>query len=254
MKRLNKTQSMMKKIPPTPPLKKGGWGDFWVKILNFKFLILNSRREGFTLLEVLLSLTLLTIILGVVYSSFFTIQRAIERFTGVSLKYQEARTALDLMRREIEGALLKNPMSPSQDNNDKTTFIIEDRDIFGKTTSRLHLTAFSFKGRGINTISYFVQEKDGRFTLIKAELPASASLIDKSLTEFISDKRYISEIIEGIDGFTVETLYNNEWIKTWNTEQTGKLPDVVRVSIELDDKGQKIKLTEYAKPKIGKQL
>ena len=66
--------------------------------------------NGFTLLEVLLSLTLLTIILGAAYSSFFTIQRAIERFTDVSLKYQDARTALDLMQREIEGALLKNPM------------------------------------------------------------------------------------------------------------------------------------------------
>ncbi|MDZ4383099.1 MAG: prepilin-type N-terminal cleavage/methylation domain-containing protein [Thermodesulfovibrionia bacterium] len=116
-----------------------------------------SLPNGFTLLEVLLSLTLLTIILGAAYSSFFTIQRAIERFTDVSLKYQDARTALDLMQREIEGALLKNPMSSVRDNNDKTTFIIEDRDIFGKTTSRLHLTAFSFKGSGINTISYFVQ-------------------------------------------------------------------------------------------------
>ncbi|MBI4839084.1 MAG: prepilin-type N-terminal cleavage/methylation domain-containing protein [Nitrospirae bacterium] len=68
---------------------------------NFKFLTFNSRRAGFTLIEVLLSLVLLTVMLGAVYGSFFSVQKALERFNGVSLKYQEARTALDIMRREI---------------------------------------------------------------------------------------------------------------------------------------------------------
>jgi general secretion pathway protein J len=213
----------------------------------------NSRRGGFTLIEVLLSLVLLTIILGAVYSSFFTVQRALERFDGVSLKYHEVRTLLDLMRREIEGALLKNPLLLNPDNN-QTVFVIEDRDIFGKPTSRLHLTAFSFKGSGLNEISYYVQEKDENLVLLKTESPQFTLSADNPQKETLPSRGYTLEMIEGIEGFTVETLFNNKWIKTWDTKETGTLPEAVRFSIEFDDKGKKVKLTEYARPKIGKQL
>jgi prepilin-type N-terminal cleavage/methylation domain-containing protein len=71
--------------------------------------LLSSRPvvSGFTLIEILISLALLTIVLGAIYSSFFSVQSALERFDSVSLKYHEARTALDIMRREIESAILK---------------------------------------------------------------------------------------------------------------------------------------------------
>jgi prepilin-type N-terminal cleavage/methylation domain-containing protein len=195
-----------------------------------------TTRAGFTLVEVLISITLLSIILGAIYTSFFTAQRAIRRFNDSTLKYHESRIALDLIRREIEGALGSN----------KTSFIIEDRDIFGKQASRLRLTAYSFKEAGINVISYYVQEKEGRLTLMK-----TTSSIIKEQDHNIE---HVSEIMEGIEGFTVETLFGNKWIKTWNTDKTGFLPEVVRVTIEFDDNGKKVKLTEYARPKIGRSL
>ncbi len=203
--------------------------------------ILNPK-SGFTLIEVLLSLAILTIILGAVYSSFFTVQRALERFDDVSLKYQEARTALDIITREIESALLKDPQEKAADKN-KTIFIIKDLDIFGNTTSELQLTAFSFRNNNLNTILYYVEEKDGRLELIKKEKPA-----------VLLSKGYSIGIMEEIESFTVETLFNDKWVKTWDASQTGRLPDIVRVSIEFDDKGKKVKLTEYARPKIGKRL
>jgi general secretion pathway protein J len=202
---------------------------------------LNPRRGGFTLIEVLLSLALLTIVLGAIYSSFFTVQRALERFFGVSLKYHEARTALDIMRREIESALFKNPRINNIKN--KTIFVIEDRDLFGKNTSVLLLTAFSSKSKTLNTISYFVREKNGRFDLIKIETPL-----------VILSRGYEIEIMEGIESFTVETLVNDKWVKTWDTAYTGRPPDIVRLSIEFEDNGKKVKLTEYARPRIGKRL
>ncbi|MBI4654084.1 MAG: prepilin-type N-terminal cleavage/methylation domain-containing protein [Nitrospirae bacterium] len=205
-----------------------------------KFLIFNSSIDGFTLIEVLLSLVLLTIILGAVYSSFFTVQRALERFDGVSLKYHEVRTTLDIIRREIEGAFFTKYNEQNIEN--KTHFIIEDRDIFGKPTSRMSLTAFSFKG-SLNTVSYSVEERDGTFDLVKTETITVSPI-----------KGYSVQMIEGIEGFTVETLFNDKWVKTWDTLQTGSIPDTVRVSITFDDKGGKITLTEYARPKVGKQL
>ncbi|RJQ53730.1 MAG: prepilin-type N-terminal cleavage/methylation domain-containing protein [Nitrospiraceae bacterium] len=213
-------------------------------ILNFEFLILNSRKAGagFTLIEILISLTLLTIVLGAVYSSFFSVRNVLDRFDNVSLKYHEARTALDIMRREIEGAVLKNPPDSEDDNYDvknRTSFIIKDRDILGKDASELELTAFSFKGNSVNTISYAVEEKENKLNLIKKEGPFG-----------IQSGEYSMDLIEGIEGFTIETLFNNQWVRTWNASDTDKLPEVVKLSIEFDDNGKKVRLVEYARPKI----
>ena len=201
-----------------------------------------KERSGFTLIEILISLTLLTIVLGAVYSSFFSVQRAVERFDNISMKYHESRTALDIIRREIESALVKNPRAKDE-TKAKTEFVIKDRDIFGKNASSLNLTAFSFKKSNLNTIAYFVKEKNGKLDLLKTESPYAAPI-----------KEYKVEIIEGIESFTVEALFYNKWIKTWDTAKTGKLPDIVRVSIEFDDNGKTVRLTEYARPRIGTQL
>lgn len=201
-----------------------------------------SNNKGFTLIEVLVSLTLLVIVLGAVYSSFFSVQRAVERFDGISLKYHEARTSLDIMRREIEGALLRNPQVEDE-LKAKASFIILDRDLFGKNSSSLEMTSLSFKGSKLNAVSYFVKEENKVLNLLKSEKPA-----------VMQSEGYTVEMIEGIESFTVETLFNNEWVKTWDTANTGQLPDIVRISIEFDDNGKIIKLTEFARPRVGKPL
>ncbi|MBI4847062.1 MAG: prepilin-type N-terminal cleavage/methylation domain-containing protein [Nitrospirae bacterium] len=215
------------------------------RFLSSQFLNLStSMSSGFTLIEILISLTILTVVLGAVYGSFFSVQRALERFDNVSLKYNEARTALDIMRREIEGAILKKSSSASTENTqDKTIFVIKDRDVLGKSTSMLDLTAFAFRGGSIFTISYYVEEKDGKLNILKKESPFG-----------VKSEKYVMEILEGVEGFTVETLFNNQWVKTWDTETTGKMPDILRVSVEFDDNGKKVKLIEYAKPRVGIKL
>ena len=199
-------------------------------------------REGFTLIEVLVSLALLTIVLGTVYSSFFSVQRALDRFDSVSLKYHEARSALDVMRREVESAFIMNPR-PADEKQPSAGFIIRDRDIFGKDTSSLSLTSFTYRESGLNKISYFVSEDSGSLSLLKSESPAAAL-----------SKEYEIEIMEEIEGFTVETFFNGKWVRTWDTAQTGALPETVRISIEFDDNGTPVRLTEYAQPKFGVQM
>jgi general secretion pathway protein J len=194
------------------------------------------------LIEVLIALALLTIVMGAVYTSFFSVHRALDRFENVSLKYHEARTALDIMRREIEGAIVKNPKSEDE-NKVKSGFVIKDRDILGISASSLELTSYSFRGNSLITISYLVTMKDGKLALIKHESPP-----------VFQEKGYSLDIMEDIMGFTVETIFNNESVKTWDTATTGKLPEIVRLSIEFDDNGKIIKLSEYAKPKIGTKL
>jgi general secretion pathway protein J len=167
------------------------------------------------------------------------VQKALERFSGVSLKYYEARTALDSMRREIEAAFVSTQQTP--DSKLRTFFIIEDRDIFGRPASRLRMTSFNFRGGGVSAVSYFLEEEDKRLRLIKTETPAALTV-----------KEHPAEIIDDIRGFAVETFYAGKWVRTWDAAQTDKLPDVVRVSITFNDNGKDVTLTEYAMPMTGR--
>lgn len=209
--------------------------------------------SGFTLLEVLLSVALLSILIGAVYSSFFTIQRALERFDGVTLKYHEVRTALDIMRRETEGSFIRSFTAPDTRIN-KTSFLIKDRDIFGKAASSLQLTAFTSRRSGSRAILYFTGEgSGGGLTLFKAESDPIRYISETSRTG-IEDKGHTFEVIEGITGFTVEAFFRDAWVRTWDTEETGELPEAVRMTVEFNDSGGKVQLTEIARPRDGRQL
>ncbi len=199
------------------------------------------KKNGFTLIEVLISLTLLSVVLGAVYGSFFTVQRAVSRFDDVSLKYHEARSALDIIRREIEGSFFDENSNGNTKN--RTFFKIIDKDNFGKSTSIMNFTAYSFKGFSSNSISYFVRENNGRLDLFKTASPAAIDI-----------PGYTIDVMEGIESFSVETLFNNKWVKTWDSTDIEKRPDTVKVSIEFNDNGKIIKLTEYARPMSGRRL
>ena len=66
----------------------------------------------------------------------------------------------------------------------------------------------------------------------------------------IKSEGYSVGLIEGIESFTVEVLFNNEWVKTWNAADTRKLPEAVKTTIEFEDNGRIIKLSEYARPRM----
>lgn len=213
--------------------------------------ILSLPRDGFTLIELLISLTLLVIILGAIYSSFFTVNRAFERFDNVSLKYHEARMGLDIMRREIESALF---MTSEQDKK-RTGFVIKDRDRFGKTNSEFQFTTFSLKNNLPVRVTYFIDEKDGSLRLLKKVVSVMSPFPETIMKEGSEQAdEFSTEIIDGIEGFTVETLFNDKWVKTWDTTLTGRLPDIIRITIELNDNGREVKLTEYARPMMGKRI
>ncbi|MBI4686825.1 MAG: prepilin-type N-terminal cleavage/methylation domain-containing protein [Nitrospirae bacterium] len=216
---------------------------FWS---SFRFLLVTRysshvTHKGFTLIEVLIALAILTVVLGAVYSSFFTVQGAIERFDDVSLRYHEVRTALDIMRREVEAAFIVPDAAKEMKN--RPYFLIEDRDIFGQPASRISFTTFISLGSGVKTVSYLVEEKDGALELIKTESPA-----------MMQDEKFSTTMIEQLEGFKVEAMFNNKWVTVYDTSKTNAVPDAVKVSITFEDKGKEVTLTEYARPKVGKRL
>jgi len=206
------------------------------KIFNFKFLIFNSRK-GFTLIEVLLSLAILSIILAALYGTFFLSHKAMEGIDDSLLKLQECRMAIDIMRRELDSISYSS-------GNKSSIFKVEDRDIYGKQASSFVFTTFSPLRPGLSKISYSVEERDGRLILFKTM--GSAYGTDSGTKNV--------EMIEDIESFAVEIKNKNRWVKTWDSSVTKSIPEELRITLTTKLKNRTVSLFETVLPKVGKTI
>jgi general secretion pathway protein J len=194
-------------------------------------------RRGFTLLEILVALALLSIILATVYSTFFLSQKAIEGVDESLLTLQECRMTLDTIGREMDSVLY----TPANRNS---LFKIEDRDFFGKPASSVSFTSFSPLIPGLSLISYYAEEKDGVLTVYKKIRNASEKGGDPEAVE----------VVDNAEAFAVEVMYQGKWVKTWDASETGRVPERIRVTIKIMMKDRPVTLYETATPRIGRTL
>jgi len=195
-----------------------------------------TDNDGFTLLEVLIAVAIISVVLIAIYSTFMLSHRAIEGMDESLLKNLETRKAIDILKRELDATVYKG--------SDALTLLkIQDRDIYGKQAAQLTFTTFSPLRPGLSKISYYIEENDGKLSLFK-----------KVSSPFDTEKTEGVDIIEGLESFTVEALYNNTWVKTWDTDITMGVPDEIRISISVMMKGREVSFFDISQPRIGKPL
>ncbi len=191
---------------------------------------------GFTLIEVLLALSITAVILGALYSSFFVSQRAVQASEETLVTLHEARAALDVMRREVEAAFTMDG------TGGKEMFIVKDRDFYGAQASGMSFVTHASVLHGPARVSYRVEDIDGRLTLIK-----TLTTIGQS-----EDDAPEAEMVEEIASFSVEALkQGSEWVRTWNRKT---LPPEVRISLEVPLAGRTVKLTVTARTRNGREI
>jgi prepilin-type N-terminal cleavage/methylation domain-containing protein len=205
-------------------------------VANVRLRFRGTSDRGFTLLEVLIAVTILSVVLAAIYSTFMLSYRATEGMDETLLKTQEARKALDILKRELDAAVYRA-------GDSQTLLRIHDRDIFGKQAAQLTFTTFSPLRPGLSRISYYVEEKDKKLHLFKKVSSPS----DTGETEGI-------DIIEDLASFTVEALYNNTWVKTWDTEINKRVPDEIRISISFMAKEREVTFFDVSLPQVDRSL
>ena len=195
-----------------------------------------SNRKGFTLLEVLIAVAILSIVLGAIYSTFFLSNRAMQGMDESMTKLQESRRAIDILRRELDALY--------HDKTREDTFLkIVDKDNYGKQATRLDFTAFATQMPGLSRISYYVEEKGGKNILFK-QMGAA----------FNNKEREASDIIDDLEEFSIEAKYNDAWVKTWDTGISAKIPEEIRISLSVIIHGKKVTLSDISKPMCGRAI
>ncbi len=194
------------------------------------------QKKGFTLLEVLIAVAILSIVLTALYGTFFLSSRAMEDMDESMTKLQESRKAIDILRRELEAAYYKG--------DDEKTFVkILDKDLYGKQATQLEFTAFTTVRPGLSKISYYMEEKDKKRTLFK-----------KIGSSFGKEESEGTDIIEDLEEFTIEAKYQDKWVKTWDYGITKQMPDEIKISLSVMIKGRKVTLSDIARPMYNKSV
>jgi len=191
---------------------------------------------GFTLIEILVAVAILSILLAAIYSTFFLSHKAIEGMDESMMKLQEARRALDILKREIDSTFYAV-------GDQNTFFRIVDRDVYGKQATRLEFTAFSPQRPGVSRVTYFIEEKEGKLILFK-----------KVESPYRKEETEEADIIEDMESFGIEAKFNNTWVKTWDTSINKDIPEEIRINLAITIKGRTVTLSDISSPKIGRKM
>ena len=197
-----------------------------------------TSRRGFTLLELLVALALLVIIASAVYGSYFTVIRGRNDAVAGMEALRETTATLALLRKEISSALYRN-------GDKKLSFVVEDRDQFGKPASNLTLSTLGMTRSGdtpssdLRVVSYRMREKEGKLLLARAE---------KELFLDLEPQQYPQ--MEDLEGFLVECQDNGKWVRSWDTALNGKLPEAVRITLSVKNGDKTISYRAFVRPRL----
>jgi general secretion pathway protein J len=202
-----------------------------------------SRNRGFTLLEVLIAVVLLGILAAALYGSYFAVLKARERAAEGMEARRELGNTLDLLRREIDAALYTS-------SDQRLGFIVEDRDNFGQPASNLELTTLAppsplgdgRKESGIIDVQYRMVEKENQ-----------QQILTRKEQDILLESTTVPDYpqMERISSFLVECSSDgSNWVKSWDTKLNGRLPKIVRITVQVEEEGKPVEFSVYAAPRV----
>lgn len=201
-----------------------------------------STPDGFTLLELLVALSLLAIIASALYGSYFTLFRGKETTLAGMAEMRDIRDTLDMLRRELSSSWIRQ-------GKPETSFIVEDRDQFGKPSSRLAFTTLAPPIAGGIPVS-------DQLNVEYNAIPNGDSLsLKRSAQDFHKNEKPSGYMqMEKIEGFLVECSPDGvKWVKSWDSSINRNLPTAIRVTLQVREGGQTVSYSTLATIRMALQ-
>ncbi|KPK15159.1 MAG: hypothetical protein AMJ62_10235 [Myxococcales bacterium SG8_38] len=197
-------------------------------------------KKGFTLLEIILAVTILALIGTMIYGGFSQTALNKARVEEDSDQSRIVHMALERMTRELTMAFVSTHVNPSLDLRVvETAFIGKD---FG-SEDRIDFTSFSHrrlyrnaKESDQNEISYFVTDHP--------DDPDVKVLARREQNRIDEDPRRGGKsqiLVEHVTEFNVEYFdpLITDWVQTWDSEdmlaQANRLPTQIRIRLSVED-------------------
>jgi len=187
----------------------------------------SSRRpcseKGFTLVEILVAISILAILLTSVYGIFSSVSLVRERLDADSAEYHRARVIFDRLGRELRGTYFQ-----SRDRNLVFAGKSVDDGMVELELTTTAVSPLSQTGSGIAKVHYLLiedsEDETGGLVLMRSENPAHES-IDEGGTGMM-------RMVPGIEAMSLRFYTNGQWQEAWEGSTSG-LPELVEIALQL---------------------
>jgi general secretion pathway protein J len=189
-----------------------------------------AKPSGFTLVEVMLALSLFALLGTILYGAIALGHGAVEKSRHSFEKNQELRSAVDLLGGYIRSSYpyRLSPQNPS--------FFYR-----GEETELNFISSFSLAmgGRGMANIRLFWQSQNGEEGLLKLEEQVPVRLADEN-----GGGGYNHGVVirDRVSAFRLAYLdaqsEKEEWVERWDTAERKALPRAVRLSFRTAADGE----------------
>jgi general secretion pathway protein J len=198
------------------------------------------RPSGFTLVELLVAIVILSLISMLIYSAFASMKRSREGIERVDDRYREGRLAMARMIRELQSAYisLHAPIN--------TALLVQKTAFIGSTgTPADRLDFDSFSNRRLDRNSHVSDQCElSYFGSANPELQGVTDLARRISTTLDLDPKKggrVEVLATDIDLFDLQYLdpQTGNWVDTWDTTQSitgqpARLPVQVRILLVLN--------------------
>jgi prepilin-type N-terminal cleavage/methylation domain-containing protein len=197
-----------------------------------------TGRAGFTLLEVIIAMTVLALVAGICYAAFHLGVRAVERGSVAVVTEQRLRMATDVMIRQVKSTVAQ----PALVDEDSFPYFVGTA-----TTMSFVTSAGQLSGGGRARVTYRFESDPPRLTLEESPHFTADSLGSGSPD---ADEPHATVLLDGFTSLTFKYLYDDgsetEWKGSWDSFSEEMLPAAVRIvidglpGIEEEEWGQEI--------------
>lgn len=187
-----------------------------------------DRLKGFTLVELLISLAVLSILAAVSFTTFVSVRRASEVHRKSDELLRELRGFLERLDVELSSAVYFK--------SGETVLVSERKEIGGRATSSLTFSTISPR-------SYL--EPDHRSEIIRIEYTTEQNTENDSYI-VVTKKIYLNTLIPPEDAEPFEYVVRSDftefllrfhsagkWFDTWDSEKMGGIPDSVELTFSI---------------------
>lgn len=198
-----------------------------------------NSLTGFTLLELLLSITILSLVLVVIYGTLNLGFRAWEKGERDIDKIQRMRVIMHLLSREIKSAF-PYKVTPSELDTHKKFYAFE-----GKRDSISFVSTVPLRGgkKGLSWLSFWVEEDEGLVVVerdaLRTDIFQERNFMDRDELEVLDAHviRIRFEYYELKSG-KEEGEGEGEWKERWDAEKKGTLPHTVKIELTFREEGR----------------
>lgn len=177
--------------------------------------------DGFTLLELMISLSIFSLIIVAVYAALNIGAESAVRGTARALDNQHARAALSLLTRQLKSAY---PLTLRAEGE---TFVY----FFGGPQELSFISGDGWaEVGGLSKITYFLKEEDGHVSLwVRTTAPVlPADLIDDVEGGVVQETRLLPQVEELSWGYLGQVETAEEWTDEWDGQEYRRLPRAIR--------------------------